>query len=84
MIDVLKWLEAKLSRHSPAVDADERQSVGGVQSHEPGQDVPMPDIYACEDTVTQQNLESLDESSANHNESTEPGESTGGDPYKTS
>ncbi len=69
MKGILKWLKIKLSRHSAVIDADEPQSPGRVESHEPGKDVPMPDIYACDDTITQKTLKILDESSLDDSES---------------
>ena len=82
MKGVLKWFETKLSRRSTIVEADERQAPV-EESHEPGKDVPMPDIYGFDDAVTQINLEIPDESSPDDNESPGPSESPGRDPYNT-
>ncbi len=62
----LKWLETKFSRHSAAVEADE-----------PGKDIHMPNIYACDDPYKQQQLKTLDQSSL------DASESIGIDPYNT-
>lgn len=74
---ILKWLETKFSRRSTVVEADEHQSPGRVQSHEPGKDIPMPHNYASADTSTQQHLRIPDESSL------DASESTGVGPYNT-
>ncbi len=92
---VLKWLEIRLSRHSPVDDADERQSpvedrvtteeiakeecgveptldaraYGRAENHESGKGIPMPDIYASDDTITEEILETFDESSLDNSES---------------
>ncbi len=50
---------------------------GQVESQEPGKDIPMPNIYACDDTITQAKLSVLDESSL------DAGESAGFDPYNS-
>ena len=100
---VLKWLETRLSRHSPVNDADEPQSpvedkvrtgevaqkensvelnldaeaYGRAESHEPGKSIPMPDIYASDDTLTEEILKTFDESSLDDSES------PGFNPYDT-
>ena len=89
---VLKWLETKFSRHSAAVEADERHTPVGVRVKpkdiaeeeysvefafdEPGENVLIPDKYA-DDTITQRALGILDESSLDATES------SGVDPYDT-
>ena len=57
MKGVLKRLKSKFARQSAVIDSNEPQSPGQPESHEPGKDVPMPDIYGCDDTVTQPMLE---------------------------
>ena len=52
---VLKWLETKFSRHSAAVEADERHT-------------PV-DEYVSDDAITQPALRILDESSLDASES---------------
>ncbi len=100
---VLKWLETRLSRHSPVNDADEPQSPvedsvrtgevaqkeksvessldagvhGRAESREPKKVVPMPDIYASDDTITEEILKDFDESSLDDSES------PGFNPYDT-
>ena len=100
---VLKWLEIRLSPHSPVDDADEPQSPdedrvrtgeiaqketsvepgldmgesGRAESHEPGKGIPMPDIYASDDTITEEVLKTFDESSLDDSES------LGFNPYDT-
>ena len=48
-----------------------------VENHRPGKDTPMPDNYACDDTVAQRQLDILNEPPL------EDGESAGFDPYNT-
>jgi hypothetical protein len=48
-----------------------------VENNRQGKDVPMPDIYACDDTIAQRQLEDLNEPPL------ELGESAGSDPYNT-
>jgi hypothetical protein len=84
MKGVLKWLATKLSRHSTVIDANDPQSPGLVQSHEPGKDILMPDIHGFDGTITQRLLRILDDSSPDDSESAGSDESTGGDPYSTS
>ncbi len=100
---ILKWLETRLSRHSPVDDADEPQSTvkdkvrtgqvaqketsvepgldmgksGRAENHEPGKGIPMPDIYASDDTITEEVLKTFDESSLDDSES------PGFNPYDT-
>ncbi len=79
-------------RVTPKENVEEEYSVevafdasvpGRVESHDPGKDVPMPDIYACDDTITQPQLNILDESSLDASESADSSESTGIDPYNS-
>ncbi|MCK5326400.1 MAG: hypothetical protein KAJ57_10330 [Woeseiaceae bacterium] len=48
-----------------------------VESHRQVKDVPMPDIYACDDTVAQRQLNILNEPTL------DDGESAGFDPYNS-
>jgi len=77
MKQILKWLETKISRHSPVIDSDAPQSPGRVQSNEPRKDVPIPNIYDCDDPCKQQQLKILEESPF------VVFESTGYDPYNS-
>ncbi len=93
MKQILKWLETKFSRHSAAVEADEQHIAvgvavvpGRVESHGPGKDIQMPNIYDSDDPYKQQQLKfwedglkltTLDESSL------DASESTGFDPYNS-
>lgn len=42
-----------------------------AESHEPGKGIPMPDIYASDDTITEEILKTYDESSLDDSESPE-------------
>jgi hypothetical protein len=75
MKKILKWLEAKFSRHSAAVEVDEAHN--GAESREPGKAVHMPNIYDCDDPFKQRQLKTLD------NSSLDASESTGFDPYNS-
>ena len=84
MKQILKWLETKFSRHSAAVEADEQHIAvgvavvpGRVESHGPGKDIQMPNIYDCDDPFKQQQLKTLEESPFVVTES------TGFDPYNS-
>ena len=48
-----------------------------VENHRQVKDVPMPDIYACDDTVAHRQLSILNEPTL------DDGESAGFDPYNT-
>ena len=74
---ILKWLETKFSRHSAVIDSNEPQSPGRVQSNEPGKDVPMPNIYGFDDTITQSKLR------IRYKSSLDASESTGFNPYNS-
>ena len=84
----LKWVETKFSRYSATVEADERHTPVGVaevpdrvESHEPGKDIQMPNIYDCDDPFKKQQRKTLNESSLDDSESAGSSESTGVDPY---
>ncbi len=90
---ILKWLESKFSQRSAAVEAGEPDTPvevaevpGRVESHGPGKDIQMPNIYDSDDPYKQQQLKfwegglkltTLDESSY------EVSESPGFDPYNS-
>ena len=58
----------------PGLDMEES---GRAESHEPGKGIPMPDIYASDDTITEEVLKAFDESSLDDSES------PGFNPYDT-
>ncbi len=67
---ILKWLESKFSQRSDAVEADEPHTPvgvaevpGRVESHGPGKDIQMPNIYDCDDPFKQPVLRIREESS---------------------
>ena len=100
---ILNWLEAKFSRHSATIEADEwhppvevsvkriknaeeeytvEVSCGSeyperVENHRQVKDVPTPNSYACDDTIAQRQLNILNESPPDADES------AGFDPYNT-
>ncbi len=81
---VLKWLESKFSQRSAAVEADEPHTPvgvaevpGRVESHGPGKDIQMPNIYDCDDPFKQPKLR------IRYKSSLDASESIGIDPYNT-
>jgi len=85
-IEADEWLPpAQIKIRPPKIVEEEytvEVSCGGeyperVESHKQGKDVPLPDSYACDDTVAQRQLSILNELPL------DAGESAGFDPYNT-